>query len=59
MDPPTFARWIRNRGFVVDQVIEEFGRWVHIGIAKVGATPRQQFLVAKKVGTKTVYEALP
>src|SRR6187549_2871196 len=25
MAPEVFARWIRNRGFVVDQVIEEFG----------------------------------
>jgi hypothetical protein len=37
-----------------DQVIEEFGEWVHVGLA---GTPRAQFLIASKAGGKTRYEA--
>ncbi len=29
-----------------DQVINEFGRWVHIGIARPGETPRREELTA-------------
>lgn len=36
-----------------DQVIHEFGRWVHVGLAK--ARPRNQFLYAEKVAGKTLY----
>jgi hypothetical protein len=40
----------RLRGF--DQIIEEFGDWVHIGF---GPTQRGQLLTARKVGGRTVY----
>lgn len=38
-----------------DQVIHEFGRWVHIGLAAPQTKPRQQFLYAEKKAGKTVY----
>lgn len=39
----------------VDQVIDEFGRWIHLGIAKPGVTPRHQYLLARSVNGRTVY----
>ena len=39
-----------------DQVIHEFGRWVHVGLAKAKSRPRNQFLYARKRSGKTVYE---
>lgn len=42
----------------VDQVIEEFGRWVHIGIAPHGVNPRREFLRAYRVGEVTQYARL-
>lgn len=37
-----------------DQIIEEFGSWVHIGF---GPGQRMQKLTARKVGGRTVYSA--
>jgi zinc D-Ala-D-Ala carboxypeptidase len=34
----------------VDQVIYEFGRWIHIGLALEGAEPRQQALMTFNLG---------
>ncbi|MBF0675600.1 D-Ala-D-Ala carboxypeptidase family metallohydrolase [Pseudomonas sp.] len=36
-----------------DQVIQEFGQWIHVGLAE---SPREQYLLASKVNGKTVYE---
>lgn len=38
-----------------DQVIHEFGRWVHVAVAPIGTEPRRQFLYAEKTKGKTVY----
>lgn len=39
-----------------DQVIHEFGRWVHVGIPRIGAPARGQELTAsKRVNGSTVY----
>jgi len=57
MSPDTFARWIRQRGYPVDQVISEFGRWTHIAMAGAGK-PRNQYLTATKVNGATRYEVL-
>ena len=38
-----------------DQVIDEFGRWAHIGIARAGTRPRRQFLTARKRHGRTHY----
>lgn len=47
--------FIHNMKLPVDQVIEEFGSWVHIGIADIGRTPRNQYLLARTVNGQTVY----
>jgi zinc D-Ala-D-Ala carboxypeptidase len=38
------ARAIAASGIVFDQLIYEYGTWVHIGLAAQGAIPRQQTL---------------
>lgn len=43
------------RDHPADQVIHEFGRWVHVGLAQPNATPRKQFLYAEKQAGRTVY----
>lgn len=43
---------IKNSGIKYDQLIEEFGSWVHISFAP---SMRQQNLIATKVKNKTVY----
>jgi zinc D-Ala-D-Ala carboxypeptidase len=59
MTPGEFFKWIRKHtDLPIDQVINEFEAWVHIGIAKPGITPRWQFLIASKVNGKTQYEEL-
>ena len=39
-----------------DQMIEEFGRWVHVSVT--AANPRGEVLVARKSGGKTTYAPL-
>lgn len=41
-----------------DQIILEFppDGWIHFGVARVGAEARRQFLIARKLEGKTVYE---
>lgn len=58
MSPSALARWIKNQGFAVDQVIEEFGRWVHVSVNPTGVKPRNQYLTASKVSGETVYGVL-
>lgn len=45
----------RMKDHPADQVIHEFGRWVHVGLAQPKAQPRRQFLYAEKKSGKTVY----
>ena len=40
-----------------DQVIDEFGSWVHVGLTN-GPTQRKQALKARFVNGRTVYSAL-
>lgn len=40
----------------IDQLILEFGRWVHIGIAEEGNEPRGELLTARYVDGRTVYD---
>lgn len=42
---------------VVDQAIDEFEEWVHLGIEVTGDHPRGQFLIARRTNGKTVYLA--
>lgn len=50
--PLDLALFIFKMGIQFDQIIQEFGRWVHIGLAK---HPRKQCLTARKVEGKTRY----
>lgn len=49
------ARWCAANIEDFDQVIYEFGSWIHLGFASSG--PRKQVLTAAKVEGKTVYRA--
>lgn len=53
--PLEVARWFESSGIAFDQVIHEFGRWVHVGIVPEGQVPRQQLLTAAKVKGRTAY----
>lgn len=46
---------IRKMGLPADQVIDEFGAWVHVSY---GPRRRQQFLKARYIGGRTVYQPL-
>lgn len=50
----TLFKAILESGVEFDQIIEEFGQWVHISYKKEGN--RNQKLIAKKINGKTVYE---
>lgn len=52
--PYEVAKAIEKSGIKYDQLIAEFGSWVHISFAP---TMRQQNLTARKVKGKTVYES--
>jgi hypothetical protein len=38
------ARAIARSGLVYDQIIHEYGRWVHLGLAAGDSPPRRQLL---------------
>lgn len=46
---------IKGLKLPVDQCIDEFGSWVHVGIATAGQQPRHQYLRARHVAGQTVY----
>lgn len=50
------CRVIRSAGLPVDQCIHEFGEWTHVGIARDGELPRNQYRTARVIHGKTVYE---
>ena len=45
-----------SRSAPIDQVILEFGRWVHIGLPPAGEDPRRQILTAVRRDDAVVYE---
>lgn len=50
------ARRIIDLDLPVDQVIDEFGSWVHVAVAPVGTAPRRQVLTARRgANGRTVY----
>jgi len=53
MTSRALAQRIVDLGLPFDQVIEEFGRWVHVSF---GPRHRRQVLTAVKRGGRTVYE---
>lgn len=48
------VKLIREMNLPVDQCIDEFGAWIHISHRR-GTWQRGQYLLARKVGGKTVY----
>lgn len=46
---------IRESDLPFDQVILEFGRWVHVSVAPHGAEPRRRALIAERINSKTRY----
>lgn len=38
--------------FTFDQIIHEYGRWVHLGISEIGIKPRMELLTIDKRGTR-------
>jgi zinc D-Ala-D-Ala carboxypeptidase len=54
------AQAIAASGIVFDQLIHEYGTWVHIGLAATGKTPRQQKLsIFKGTGYLTGIRSKP
>ena len=52
--------WIAaESGLPFDQVIVEFGRWIHVSVGPKGIAPRRQYLEAYKFERKTKYRLLP
>lgn len=49
--PLEVARAVAAMGIEFDQLIHEFGSWVHIGFAEPGKKPRKQLLTINKRGT--------
>ena len=53
--PLEVARWIHAQGLPYDQLIHEFGRWVHVSVAPAGQRPRGVALTAVRRDHRTVY----
>lgn len=56
MDPYGFCRWVESNqpkeGWPIDQCIQEFGQWAHIGTA---TAPRYEYLTAVSMSGRTQY----
>jgi hypothetical protein len=55
MSPFEAANAMRAMGLPYDQLIHEFGRWVHVGISEEEVDIRMQDLTAMRKGGRTVY----
>ncbi|PHS48856.1 MAG: peptidase M15A [Marinobacter sp.] len=53
--PLAVAQWFADSDVPFDQVIHEFGRWVHVGMARPSETPRRQLLTAVRKPGRTIY----
>ena len=53
--PLQVAKWIRDNIDDYDQLIHEFGRWVHVSVPADNAAPRNECLTAAKVNGRTGY----
>jgi hypothetical protein len=54
--PLEVAQTIRDMELPYDQVIHEFGQWVHVGIPEEEDNARLQELTAYKKGGRTRYD---
>ena len=50
--PIDVALKISASSIIFDQLIHEFGSWVHLGVAVKGAAPRMQLLTIDRFGTR-------
>jgi hypothetical protein len=50
--PLDVALKISASHLVFDQLIHEFGAWVHLGVVKKGAAPRMQLLTIDRLGAR-------
>lgn len=55
MSPAAVAEWLVASGLPFDQIIHEFGQWVHVAVAPEGAEPRREALTARREAGRTVY----
>lgn len=55
--PYQIVEKLQKAGIAFDQIIHEFGEWVHIGLAQDPKASRQQVLTAKRIDGKTRYLA--
>ena len=55
MDPFEAANAMRAMGLPYDQLIHEFGRWVHVGISREEVDIRMQDLTAMRKDGRTIY----
>ena len=51
--PLAVAEAIAGSGMGFDQLIAEFGKWVHVSVPPDGAEPRRQRLTIDRLGTRT------
>ena len=52
----TMVEWLKPSRLPFDQVILEFGSWVHVAIARGGEAPRGQALMIFKAGQYLAYD---
>jgi hypothetical protein len=50
--PLEVCHQIHKSGIEFDQLIHEFGRWVHFGLWPIGSSPRFQLLTIDRLGTR-------
>lgn len=50
--PINICRWVASTELPFDQLIHEYGQWVHVSIAPEGREPRRQLLTIDKLGTR-------
>lgn len=57
--PLQVAQAVAASGLAYDQLIHEFGRWVHLGLAPAGTAPRRQLLTICNAGAGYLDGLLP
>ena len=53
--PLEVAQWFADSDIPFDQVIHEFGEWVHVGMAKPGSEARRELLTSVRKPGRTHY----
>jgi hypothetical protein len=53
--PHAVAEWLARSDLLFDQVIHEFGQWVHLSVADEGEEPAREVLTAYRAAGRTAY----